>query len=455
MSPHSLGTKILHTKLDRVEQRSRQDAGAVFNNLGHLIDLKLLRRCYSELDGNKAAGIDGVTKEAYGRGGNLIPKLRRLLLEIRQGSYHPRASRIVEIPKASGGTRPLAICCFEDKIVQDAVRRIVERIYEPLFMKSSHGFRPGRDCRTALVALGGHLMSGECGAVLEIDLQKYFNTIPHEPLIEMLGAKISDKRFLRLIIKLLKAPIQTLSGKEERQEIGSPQGSILSPVISNVYLHYVLDTWFEWINTNHFGAKARMVRYADDAVFVFRTIQEAELFRLMLTQRLGEFGIKLHEGKTTTMVSGSREAMRRHQAGLRMPAFTFLGFLHVWGISENKRTGNRFCRVKRRTCPVRYRMKLAAIYAYIRKHRHEKDLLLRVKRITQGYLNYFAVSDNSKRICQFVYEVKRILFKWLNRRSQRRSLTWEQFDQILRKISFPQARILHNLFTDSRATVCR
>lgn len=455
MSPHSLGTKILRTKLDRVEERSRRDKSTVFNNLGHLIELKLLRQCYNELDGTKAVGIDGVTKEAYARGRNLLNNLTQLLPKIRQGSYHPQASRIVEIPKASGGMRPLAISCFEDKLVQDAVKRILERIYEPLFVENSHGFRPRRDCHTALSALGTHLESSECGAVLEIDLQRYFNTIPHEPLIKMLRQKISDERFLRLIIKLLKAPVLNEAGVAERNEVGSPQGSILSPVISNVYLHHVLDTWFDWVNAGQMGGSARMVRYADDAVFTFRSIADAERFQAMLVQRLAEFGIQVNEAKTKVLLSGRKQAERHAELGLRMPSFSFLGFLHVWGISVNRKTGNRFWRVKRRTCPERFRKKLSEMKSFIRNHRHEKDLIDRVKRATQGYLNYFAIPDNSKRISQFVHEVRRMLFKWLNRRSQRRSFTWDEFGQLLLKLSFPKARILRHSFYDSRPSVYR
>ena len=425
----------------------------MFNNLGHIIDLELLRRCYGSLDGNKAVGIDGISKEEYGK--NLESNLQKLLLRIRKGNYHPQPSRITEIPKASGGRRPLAISCLEDKIVQGAVKRILESIYEPLFVEGSYGFRPGRSCHQALVVLGKYLGSWECGAVLEIDLQKYFNTIPHRPLEEMLRAKISDERFLRLILKLVKSPILNAEGKVERNEIGSPQGSILSPVISNIYLHHVLDTWFEWINTRHFDGKAHIVRYADDAVFAFRSMREAERFKVQLVKRLNEYGIRIHEGKTKALLCGKREASRHKRLDLRMPSFTFLGFIHVWGIAVNQKTGERFWRVKRRTCPKRFRNKLAEIKNYIRKHRHDKDLLIRMKRITQGYLNYFAITDNERRIRQFVQEVQKLLFKWLNRRSQKQCFTWERFQRTLKRVDFPEAYILHKPFFISRQMVCR
>ena len=425
----------------------------MFNNLGHLLELQMLRECYDSLDGNKAIGIDGITKEAYGN--DLENNLKQLQAKVRKGSYHPQASRIVEIPKASGGKRPLAISCLEDKIIQEAVKRILERIFEPLFMDSSHGFRPKRNCHSALSTLGGHLGKWECGAVLEIDLQKYFNTIPHEPLMKMLRSKISDERFLHLISKLLKAPVLNPLGVAERNEIGSPQGSILSPVIANVYLHYVLDTWFDWISTSQFGGSAHMVRYADDVVFTLRTIHCAKHLQTQLIRRLEEYGIRLNEAKTAFIPSGRREAERHEQLGLRMPTFTFLGFLHVWGTSINHKTGKRFWRVKRRTCPKRFKNKLVEMKSFIRKHRHEKDLAMRVKRTTQGYLNYFAVTDNIRRTSQFLWEVRKLLFKYLNRRSHKRSFEWDHFNAFLERMEFPKGHILKDPFFNSRPKVCR
>lgn len=214
----------MHTKLNRIKQRSQQSRGTVFNNIGHLINLDALRQCHHSLDGTKAVGIDGMSKEKYEQ--NLEGNLNQLLMKIRKGSYHPKAARIVEIPKSDGSSRPLAISCHEDKIVQAAVKQILEAIYEPVFLTCSHGFRPGRGCHTALIALDKKLRNVNCGAVLEIDLRKYFNSIPHDPLIRMLASKITDQRFLYLIIKLLKAPTLNEEGKTVRNEIGSPQGSI-------------------------------------------------------------------------------------------------------------------------------------------------------------------------------------------------------------------------------------
>ncbi|MGK5089350.1 group II intron reverse transcriptase/maturase [Bdellovibrionota bacterium FG-2] len=444
MSTQHRDQSNLHTKLDRVEQRSRQDRKATFNNLGHLLDLEMLGRCHHALDGAKAVGIDGVTKEDYEE--NLDQNLKDLLMKVRRGSYHPQASRIVEIPKTDGSTRPLAISCHEDKIVQEALRQVLERIYEPIFLDCSHGFRPRRGCDTALVALGGNLKSKDCGAILEIDLRKYFNTIPHEPLIRLLKLKIEDQRFLHLIIKMIQAPTLKSDGVIERNEVGSPQGSILSPIIANLYLHYVMDIWFHWLNSQEMGGGARLVRYADDAVFTFRDLSEAERFRLRLAERLKSFGISMNEDKTKVLPCGQKMAARYAKQGRRMPTFVFLGFLHVWGTAWNRKAAVHFWRIKRRTCPKRFRKKLSEIQAHIKKHRHEKTLLKRITQVVRGYLNYFAVNDNQRRAKQFLREVRRMLFKWLNRRSQKRSITWKRLGEVLEKLGFPNHPHMRNLF---------
>jgi RNA-directed DNA polymerase len=425
----------LQTKLDRVEKRSRANRKAVFNNLGHLINLEMLRLCHHRLDGKKAVGIDGITKEVYER--NLEENLKDLLMRIRKGSYHPKPSRITEIPKADGSKRPLAISCYEDKIVQEAVRRILEKIYEPIFRDYSHGFRPGRSCGSALVALNEHLNSYDCDAVLEIDLRKYFNTIPHEPLLRLLKLKIQDQRFLHLIFRLLKAPTLNKEGRPERNEVGSPQGSILSPIIANLYLHYVMDIWFSWVNDKEFVRGGNLVRYADDAVFTFPTLKMAQEFKILLVERLKSFGISINEDKTHVLACGPGTAFDYEHKGLRMPTFTFLGFLHVWGKAYSRKRKAWFWRVKRRTCPKRFRKKLFEIKTFTSQHRHDKNLLIRIKRIVRGYLNYFAINDNLKRARQFVKEVRRMLFKYLNHRGGNRKMNWERFSKILEKVKFP------------------
>ncbi len=408
-----------------------------------------LRACFHGLDAKKAVGVDGITKEEYGR--KLESNLQELLKKIRNGSYYPKPARIVEIPKADGSMRPLAISCIEDKMVQEAVRCILERIYEPHFLNCSYGFRPNRNAHQALADLDKRLLKESCSAAVDIDLRKYFNTIPHRPLGKILQKKVRDKRFLYLLIKLLKAPILDKDGNVQRNEIGSPQGSILSPLLANIYLHYVLDEWFAQLNQERFKAAAHMVRYADDVLFTFNGMEEAQIFHKLLVARLEAFGLTVNADKTRIIPCGSRIARWYAKTGKEMPTFSFLGFLHVWGKSKNRKRNEIFWRMKRRTDPVRFRKKLAEIKTHLMQNRHSKSLIPYTKSIVLGYLNYFAVNDNMHRIKLFLNAVKRLLFRALNRRSQKRSYSWERFHNVLNLSGYPQPTILVNLFFASKS----
>ncbi len=449
MKQRSIASKELNTKLARIEQRSRKNPQATFNNLGHALDLDLLRACFYSLDAKKAVGVDGITKKRYGR--NLESNLQELLKKIRNGSYYPQPSRIVEIPKADGSTRPLAISCTEDKIVQEAVRRILEQIYEPHFLDCSYGFRPGRNAHQALVNLDKRLLKESCRAAVDIDLRKYFNTIPHKPFGKILQKKVKDRRLLYLIIKLLKAPILDKDGKAQRNEVGSPQGSILSPLLANIYLHYVLDEWFIQVNQELFKGTAHMVRYCDDILFTLGSMEDAVLFHKRLIERLKAFGLMVNEAKTRIIACGSRVARGYAKAGKKMPTFCFLGFLHIWGQSKNRKRNEIFWRMKRRTDPVRFRKKLAKMKTHLMKYRHSKGLIPYTISIVRGYMNYFAVNDNIHRIRLFLHAVKRLLFRALNRRSQKKSFTWERFHKVLDLSGYPQPSVLVNLFFASKS----
>ena len=449
MIQHSTVNKTSATKLARVEVKSRQNPTLMFSNLGHIIDLDLLLECHRSLDGSKAIGIDGVTKDAYGK--SLEKNLTDLLRRIRMGTYIPQPSRTVHIPKLDGTTRPLAIACVEDKIVQEACKRILERIYEPLFLPESFGFRPGSSPHKALVALDGHLKSPNNGAVIDVDLRKAFDTIPHCHLEEMLRRKISDARFLHLLLKLIRAEVIGSDGEARKNLCGVPQGSILSPLLCNVFLHYVVDEWFKDTNAREFVGRCSLTRYADDMVFTAQSEGAAQRLHALLSARLVAHGMTLHEGKTRVILNGRSAAHASATGGPEVPGFSFLGFLHVWGISRNGKTGKTFWRVKRRTCPQRYRAKLAEIQNHIKRNRNDKRIVDKMKAVVRGYLNYFAINDNMKRVGMFVCEVRRILFKWLNRRSQLRSFSWERFASVLERAQFPQPKLQHNLFFTTSA----
>jgi len=429
------------TKLSRVGTRSQENPEGTFNNLGHILSLEYLRECFESLDGNKAIGIDGVTKQEYGK--NLQNNLEELLLRIRNGSYYPRPTRTVEIPKCDGTTRPIAVGCLVDKIVQEAVRRILEAIYEPHFLPCSHGFRPNRSCHGALVHLDTCLMEPQTRAVLDVDIKSCFPSIPHENLIEILSKKITDTRFLYLIIKLIRNDGTDGSGKVVKNTCGLPQGSILSPILMNIFLHESIDKWFLGLTT--FGG-CHIVRYADDMVITAKSVAQAETLLRKLKERLKICGLEVHEGKTHVVKAGSNAAQLAEQNKERMPTFTFLGFLHVWGKSINRKTGKIFWRVKRRTCPKRFRAKLKVIAEKFMAGKHKVDFLNWTKQVVNGYLEYFAVNDNMKRVSQFVYEVRRIIRRCLNRRGQRKEISWEKFNQILEAVNFPKPRLRHNLF---------
>jgi RNA-directed DNA polymerase len=420
------------TKLERIGKIAAEKKDTVFNNIAHVVDFDLLRSSYQQLDRKKAAGIDGITKIAYGI--NLEDNLQHLLRRIQGNAYKPQASRIVEIPKEDGSTRPLAIACFEDKVVQHAVTAILTKVYEPLFLPSSYGFREGMNPHQALHALTKHSYQNTNGAVVEIDLQKYFNSIPHSVLIDILREKISDKRFVKLVEKLIRSPIM-VEGKAVLNTIGCPQGSIISPILSNVYLHHVIDNWFSKISKTHMKGRAELVRFADDMVFIFEHQYDATRFYEVLPKRLEKFGLKLHEGKSSIIPSGSKAAKAAHEKGERIPTYKFLGFTCYWGLSRNK----QLWRLKFKSRSDRFTAKLNGLRNHLRENLNQdtQKMANKVKTVVQGWVNYHAISDNHRKVSAFIRQSRHILFQWRNRKGGKRKLSWERFDHFLQAINFP------------------
>jgi RNA-directed DNA polymerase len=421
------------TKLERIGKLAAEKKDTVFNNLGHVVDLDLLRKSYRQLDGKKAVGIDEVTKVAYG--GNLEENLLNLLRQIRTGAYKPKPSRIVEISKEDGSKRPLAIACFEDKIVQGAVATILTKIYEPLFLPCSYGYREGINGHEALRALMKHSNQNSDGAVVEIDLRKYFNSIPHSILKEVLQEKISDKRFLRLVEMLIRAPIME-GGKAELNRRGCPQGSIISPILSNIYLHHVIDIWFYGIRETHIKGRAELVRFADDMVFVFQHKEEAERFYKVLPKRLEKFGLKLNEEKSSQTPSGGKAAEEAHERGERLPTYKFLGFVCYWGQS---RSGT--WRLKYKSRSDRLTAKLNGLKKHLKDNLNEEThaVLKRVRMVVLGWVNYHAISDNQRQVNIFIQNSRRIIIRWINRKGGKRRMSWEKLDRMLKQIRYPRS----------------
>lgn len=376
-----------------------------FNNLLHQISVPLLRCAYQMLGKSKASGVDRVTKAQYGK--ELEANLEDLHARIHRGSYHTSPARIVHIPKADGRLRPIAISTIEDKIVQGAVAMVLEAIYETVFLDSSLGFRPKRGCHKAIKRVFHLLKDGERKVVIDADIEKFFNSMNHDKLLELMGKRIEDKRFLRLIWKLLRA--QTRDGEVNAvNEVGSPQGSVVSPILANIYLHYVLDEWFETRWANH---HQQMVRYADDAIFCFKHRASAEEFLSALKERLLQGHLRLNDAKTK-IVNFAKE-----QHGV----FHFLGFTFYWGKDRKRNT----C-LKLKTEAKRLRAKVLEFKLWIQQNRSRfklRTLWEEAKRKLRGHYAYYAIHYNSK-TWHYYHLCLKLLFKWLNRRSQKRSFSW-------------------------------
>ncbi|ETW92415.1 MAG: hypothetical protein ETSY1_43710 [Candidatus Entotheonella factor] len=411
-----------------------------YTSLMHHFTVDNLRACFDSLDAKKAIGVDGVTKMMYGH--NLEANLQDLHRRLRQMSYRPQPVRRVEIPKDDGSTRPLGISCLEDKIVQEMARRILEAIYEPVFIDTSYGFRPRRSCHDALRQLNHEVMSEPVNWIADMDMAKFFDTMPHVEILAVLSERIADQKFLRLIARMLKAGVQAPGGIVY-DELGSPQGSIVSPVIANAFLDHVLDQWFVTVVREHCRGYCALLRYADDAVAGFERQDDAHRFMRVLPKRLGKFGLRLNEDKTHLIAFGKRQAWRMLEAGERPATFDYLGFTHYWGRS---RTGK--VRLKRKTSKKRLRRALAEINHWLRRERNARklpDLWRAIGRKMRGHFNYFGVTDNSRCLDQFGLEVQRLVFKWLNRRSQRRSFTWVSFSRYAARYPLPRPKRLVSL----------
>ena len=433
MAVHSNDRMTGTTSLDRIGKRAQAQPNTVFNNIGHVLTQELLREAYKQLDERKAVGIDKVTKEVYGK--TLNENISILIKKIRKRQYRHRASRIVEIPKEDGSTRPLAISCFEDKIVQWTVSKILEQIYEPVFLPCSHGFRPNRNCHDALRALSRYTHWFTDGAIIEIDIRKYFNTIPHEHLMSFLQQKITDNRFLWLVEALITAPIME-DGEAVASKKGCPQGSIVSPILANIFLHHVIDEWFYTVRKTHLKGRAELVRYADDMVFVFENPEDAKRIFAVLGKRLNKFGLELHEDKSSMIPSGRKAALRAETAGTRIPTYKFLGFTCYWGKSRKG-----LWRPKYTSRRDRFTVALKKLSKFLWAHLNtgNTDALLRsVIRRVKGWINYHAISDNKRRVYMFLLIVRKLVFKWINRKGGKRRTNWDELAARLDRVGFPK-----------------
>ncbi|MDP6676584.1 MAG: group II intron reverse transcriptase/maturase [Pirellulales bacterium] len=434
MTAHSKGRTSWLTKLNRIGAISQASASTVFNNIGHIIDEEMLCDAFRRLDGNKAAGIDGKTKASYGK--RLHRNVRNLLRRIRRGTYRPKPAKVVHIPKEDGSTRALSLSSLEDKLVQSVVAKILNTIYEPMFLPCSYGGRPNRSAHDALRALSQRAYRIPSGAIVEIDIRKYFDSIPHTGMMACIEEKISDRRFLGLIRILLQSS-KLEDGQVIRNEQGCPQGSIASPVLANIYLHHVIDEWFAQISASHLKGEAHMVRYLDDMVFILEREDQAQRLFEVLPKRLARYGLKLHEGKSAVIKAGRVHAARAAARKEKMSTFNFLGFTVYWGKSRS----GKMWRMKYRTRRDRFSATLKRLREFLWRYRNTSSmpwLLSRVWAVVRGWVNYHGISDNHQRVKSFILCVKRLLFKWMNRRGGRKRMTWDRYVRGLKRMDFPE-----------------
>lgn len=427
------------TKLARIAWLSKQDPCKRFACLMHHYNRESLIQCYLELDGKKALGIDGMSKEQYGK--DLEKNTLDLLERMRKMAYRPQAVREVLIPKEGkpGATRPLGISCFEDKIIQNMTRKVLESIYEPIFYDCSYGFRPGRGCHDAVKDLQNYLHVNEVEVVIDIDLGNFFGTIDHTLLSEMLEARIEDKRFMRYIKRMFKAGVLS-KGELSISEEGVPQGSVCSPILANIYAHYVIDEWVCKMIQPYLKGKVQLFRYADDAIICCEKEEDAKKIRETLKKRLERYKLHLNEEKTKMVSFSKRKAARGEDQGV----FDFLGFTFFWGRS---RFGRIVPRLK--TATKRFTSKLKKVSEWMKSNRNAMklgELWNRFCSKLRGHGNYYGVSHNAMGVAKFFYQAQGIFFKWINRRSQRRSWTWDKFLKYMEKFPPPNPKVIHKLF---------
>jgi RNA-directed DNA polymerase len=421
---------------------AQQMPGVALTSLSHAIDLDWLREAYRRTRKDGARGVDGRSADEYAA--DLEGNLRSLLDRAKAGTYRAPPVRRVHIPKGTGSeTRPIGVPTFEDKVLQRAIAMALEAVYEQDFLPCSYGFRPGRSAHQALEVLQNQAVRMAGGWLVEIDLRAFFDTLEHEHLRAMVRQRVADGVVLRLVGKWLNAGVLD-GGSLTYPEAGSPQGGVISPMMANIYLHEVLDTWFDREVKPRLSGRAELVRYADDAVLLFAHEADARRVLAVLAKRFAKYGLSLHPTKTR-LVDFRRPDRRPPPSGggaARPGTFDLLGFTHFWGKS---RTGKWV--VKRRTARDRFSRALKRVVVWCREHRHDE---VRTQHRTlvaklRGHFQYFGIPGNSEGIRRFHEEVVRAWRKWLDRRSCRALMSWEKMRLLLRRYPLPPARVAHPL----------
>ena len=440
----------METKLARIAEATKARPSEKFTSLAHLINERTLAECHRRMKAGKASGVDGETKATYG--GNLEANLQDLVARMKRQAYKPQPVPRKYIPKpGTDKTRPLGLPSYEDKLVQRALAKILEAIYEQDFLDCSHGFRPGRGCHEALRQLGEIIETRRVNYILDADIRGFFDHVSHEWLMKFVAHRVADPNVPRLIHRFLKAGVMEAGIIYDTPE-GTPQGGVISPLLANVYLHYVLDLWFEKAVKRACRGEAYMVRYADDFVCCFQYEDDAKAFYGWLKERLKKFELEIAEEKTRIIAFG-RQAWQDHNKGGGKPGtFDFLGFTHYCGTSRQG-----WFRVKRKTSRKKYRASLNRVNEWLAKNRRlpMRAMMRKLRLKVAGNHGYYGITDNTPMLRKFNQQVTKALYKWLNRRSQKRSLNWTQFSKFLKAFPLPKPVIHVNIYRAKVAFVAK
>ena len=433
----SLKPVNVSTKQQRIAKLARQSPRMSFMSLNHYLDMEWVREAYRRLKKSSAPGYDRKTVKQYGR--NLEENLMSLLDRAKSGNYFAPPVKRVYIPKDTGKeTRPIGIPTTEDKLLEKAIQMLLEPIYEQDFLDCSYGFRPKRSAHQALEVIWRRIMGMGGAWVLHVDIRRYFDTVDHACLRKLLRLRVRDGVVVQLIGKWLNAGVLE-EGKVSYPEQGTPQGSGISPLLSNLYLHYVLDTWIEQVVKPRMKGDVELVRFCDDAIILFSQRDDAERVLEVLPKRFAKYGLTINQEKTELV--GFINPQRKNE---QPASFDFLGFTHYWGKSQKGRWI-----VKRKTAAKRFRRALVATWNWCRKNRHKKVKaqyeILRSK--IRGHYNYYGITGNFRSLSAYWHYVKRAWRYWLNRRNRGRSMPWSRFNQLLLQCyPLPRPNVVHSIY---------
>jgi RNA-directed DNA polymerase len=440
--PYTEMDNITSSKLALISERAQKDPKFQFLSLAHLLNEGFLKECYFDLGRDRASGIDGVSWKEYGE--RLDENITDLVGRLKAKQYTPLPSRRTYIPKDEHSKRALSLPALEDKVVQKGIARILEAIYEQDFLNCSYGYRPNRSCHQALNVVDKTMMQGPIHYVIEADIKGFFDNVSHEWMMRCLQVRIKDTSLLHLIRKFLKA------GFVDANEFflttqGTAQGGNLSPVLSNIFLHYVLDLWFEKKIKLKVRGVCHLVRYADDFLCMVQYADDAQQIEQLMRERFVKFDLELHPEKTRIISLDREQRCRNNRKDHQSHTFNFLGFTHYWGKS---RRGNPTLR--RMTSRKKFRRACKEMNLWLREVRSRAKLkewwpILQAK--LRGHYQYYGISGNSEAIKRYHHVTKRLVYKWVNRRSQKASYNWDSFIEYLKHYPLPEPRIVHHLYS--------